>query len=64
MMQDEGWRKVIDPTPAMIDAGVAFALNVSLGGEYRWSDYIADLWKTMDAARMREDPPKGDPNDG
>ena len=36
-----------EPTRAMIDAGVAFALSVSLSGEYRWSQYVADLHKTM-----------------
>lgn len=36
-----------EPTTAMIDAGVAFALNVSLSGEYRWSQYVSDLYKTM-----------------
>jgi len=46
----------IEPTPAMIDAGVAFALCVKLGGDYRWSDYVADLWRTMDAARRRGNP--------
>jgi len=43
----------VEPTEAMIDAGVAFALQVSLGGEYRWSHYVADMWRTMDAARLR-----------
>lgn len=41
---------VEEPTPAMIDAGVAFALCVSLGGDYRWSDYVRDLYKSMRAA--------------
>ncbi|WP_425909015.1 hypothetical protein [Nitrobacter sp. TKz-YC02] len=42
-----------EPTTAMIDAGVAFALSVSLSGEYRWSQYVADLYKTMRAAAIR-----------
>ncbi|CEG08761.1 hypothetical protein BN961_02179 [Afipia felis] len=42
-----------EPTKAMVDAGVAFALNVTLSGEYRWSQYVADLFKTMRAAAIR-----------
>lgn len=30
-----------------IDAGVAFALNVALSREYRWTDYIRDLYASM-----------------
>lgn len=44
---------VDEPTSPMIDAGVAFALNVSLSGEYRWSQYVADLYKTMRKAAIR-----------
>ena len=47
-------RDEAEPTTAMIDAGVAFALNVSLSGEYRWSQYVADFYKTMRAAAIRE----------
>lgn len=42
-----------EPTKAMVDAGVAFALNVTLSGEYRWSQYVADLFKTMRSAAIR-----------
>lgn len=49
LVQDEAG----EPTTAMIDAGVAFALSVSLSGEYRWSQYVADLYKTMRAAAIR-----------
>lgn len=31
----------------MIKAGVKFAQGVSLGGGYRWPDYIAELWEVM-----------------
>lgn len=40
-----------EPSSAMLDRAVAFALNVSLGGDYSWTDYMRDLWKTMLAAR-------------
>jgi hypothetical protein len=41
-----------EPTTAMIDSGVAFALNVSLGGDYKWSDYVADKHRAMIAAAL------------
>lgn len=41
-----------EPTPAMIDAGVAFALQVSLGGDYQWSQYVRDLFKNMAKAAL------------
>lgn len=44
----------IEPTTAMVDAGVAFALQVALHKDYGWSQYITDLWRTMDAARRRD----------
>lgn len=43
------------PTTAMIDAGVAFALNVSLGGDYTWSRYVADLYEHMTRATLSEE---------
>jgi len=36
-----------EPTVAMIDSGVAFALNVSIGREYNWSAYVADKHRAM-----------------
>ena len=40
-----------EPSKAMIDSGVAFALNVTISGEYRWSEYVADKHRAMiDAA--------------
>lgn len=41
----------VEPTAAMIDAAVAFALNVSLSSDYTWSQYMRDLWLTMAKAR-------------
>ncbi|KGS75376.1 gp42 domain protein [Burkholderia pseudomallei MSHR7334] len=40
-----GWKLVpIEPTFAMLDRAVTFALNVRIGGEYRWKNYMVDLW--------------------
>lgn len=40
-----------EPTTAMLDCGVAFALQVSIGGDYRWTDYVGDKHRAMiDAA--------------
>lgn len=47
----EGWKLVpVEPTPAMLDVAVSFALNVSLSGEYNWSSYMRDVWLRMLAA--------------
>ncbi len=43
-------REIDEPTEAMIDAGVAFALQVCLSSTYTWSDYVRDLYKNMRAA--------------
>lgn len=43
------------PSTAMIDAGVAFALNVKLGGDYTWSRYVADLYEHMTRAALSEE---------
>ncbi|MGW9332755.1 hypothetical protein [Bosea sp. NPDC055594] len=43
--ETEGWVLVPkEPSSAQLDRAVAFALNVSLGGEYRWADYMRDLY--------------------
>lgn len=43
-----GWKLVpIEPQSAMLDRAVAFALNVKLSSDYRWTDYMKDLWATM-----------------
>ncbi|WP_244097331.1 hypothetical protein [Burkholderia cenocepacia] len=34
----------IEPDTAMLDRAVAFALNVKIGGKYRWTEYMRDLW--------------------
>ena len=36
-----------DPTPTMLDAGVAMALQVSVHGEGGWSKYLTGLYKQM-----------------
>ncbi|MCA7945595.1 hypothetical protein [Burkholderia vietnamiensis] len=40
----------VDPTAAMLDRAVAFALNVKISGEYRWTNYMIDLWSGFLAA--------------
>jgi hypothetical protein len=37
----------IEPTPAMLDRAVSFALNVVISGDYTWTAYMRDLWATM-----------------
>ena len=44
------------PTPAMIDAAVAFALNVQVTGNNGWSHYMRDLYETMVNAAPEADP--------
>lgn len=40
-----------EPSEAMVQAGVRKAMSTKLGGEYRWPDYLYDLWIAMrDAA--------------
>ena len=47
----DGFRLVpVEPTAEMLDRAVAFALNVTLSGEYNWSAYMRDVWRTMLAA--------------
>ena len=41
---------LVEPTPAMINRGVDFAINAKLSGEYTWPDYIADLYREMNKA--------------
>lgn len=36
-----------EPTEAMVDAGVAMALQVSVHGEGGWSNYVRGLYKQM-----------------
>ena len=38
------------PTGKMIDAGVEFALQVTISGDYNWSAYVRDLFVNMIAA--------------
>lgn len=39
-----------DPTPAMLDAFVARALNVSVHGDGGWSNYGREQWRAMISA--------------
>lgn len=44
----DGWVLVpVEPTAKQLDAAVAFALNVSLSSNYKWSAYMRDLWTTF-----------------
>lgn len=43
-----------EPTPEMVDAGVALALNVRLSGAYTWSHYIEDLYIAMTNAALAD----------
>lgn len=44
----DGWLLVPkEPTPAMLDRAVAYALNVQIHGEYGWTQYMRDLWNGM-----------------
>lgn len=49
-----------EPTAAMVDSGVAFALCVNLGDDYRWSDYVADQHRAMIDAALTH--PRPTPN--
>lgn len=44
-----------EPSPAMVDSGVAFALNVSLTNTYRWTDYVTHKHMAMIDAALAED---------
>lgn len=44
----------IEPTTAMLDAGVAMALQVSVSGEGGWSKYLSGLWQQMLSAAKGE----------
>jgi len=43
-----------EPTPAMVDAFVSRALQVSISGEGGWSAYAVGQWRTMVDAAIRE----------
>jgi hypothetical protein len=49
-----------EPTSGMLDRAVAFALNVKISGDYGWSAYMRDLWKTMlQGVPVRDGPLEG-----
>ena len=50
----------IETTDTMLDRAVAFALNVSVSSEYRWTDYMRDLWAGMLAAAPQDRGGKGE----
>jgi hypothetical protein len=43
-----------EPTEAMLDTAVAFALNVRISADYGWTPYMRDLWVRMIAAAPKE----------
>lgn len=43
-----------EPARIVIDRAVAFALNVSLTGDYNWSAYMTDLYRRMVTAAQQE----------
>lgn len=47
----------LEPTPAMIDAFVACALQYSVAGPGGWSEYARVQWKQMIDAAPAEAPP-------
>ena len=44
----------IEPTDAMLDAGVAMALQLSVHGEGGWSKYLGGLYKQMLSASKKQ----------
>ena len=50
----EGYALVpIEPTPAMLDVAVSFALNVTLSNENTWPAYMRDVWLRMATAAQQ-----------
>jgi hypothetical protein len=51
-----GMRELLarEPSEAMLDVAVSFALCVQVSGEYRWSEYTRDMWKRMAAELAKE----------
>jgi len=43
-----------EPTDAMVKAGVDYALHVTIGGDYKWPDYIRDKHRIMIDAALGE----------
>lgn len=41
-------------TESMRAAAIDFALSVTLTGDYRWSDYMGDLWALMASVAVQE----------
>lgn len=58
----EGWRLVpAEPTEAMLDRAVAFALNVHLSSGYGWTQYMRDLWgRLLSGLAAAPTPPHAD----
>lgn len=44
-----------EPTPKALDSAVAFALNVQISSEYKWTAYMTDVWgKMLNASQLGE----------
>lgn len=41
----------IEPTDAMVKAGIELAMRVKLGGDYTWAEYMRDIYRAMVSAR-------------
>lgn len=39
-----------EPTETVLDRAVSFALKITIDGDYRWRDYMRDLYRAMIAA--------------
>lgn len=48
--------ELAEPSEAMLDRGVSFALNVTISGEYGWTQYMRDLWSHQIAASPLAEP--------
>lgn len=44
----------IEPTAAMLDVAVSFALNVQIGRDYNWSAHMAEVYRRMVSAAPYE----------
>lgn len=47
-------RRLGEPTPAMIEAGVAYRLKTTVGGKNNWHTHTTALWRVMAAVAAAE----------